>query len=455
MSVNSFENYPLTWKPRLKSDAKIPKYLELASKLEEDILSGKLKSGTALPPQRELADYLDINFTTVTRAYDICREKGLIYGVVGRGTFVASEPETRKGDVVELGVVEAFPEVGVNEIIEATKSVLSRGDATRLFSYAEREGRPRAKEAALKWLKREGVSVSADQVVIFPGTQSALSVILLSLFKPGDKLAVDEYTYSNFIKLSHLAHLKLVPIEGDKNGMLPSELKAACEKERLKGIYLMPNKANPTLITMPTSRREAIAEIVKRNELLVVEDSSAVFRDELKEKSFFTIVPERTIHLSPAARFIASGLRIAFVAFPKWSAARLTSAFHHLAIKASTLDAEIMAELILSGGAERILKEKLAKLKAANKLFDKIFPDNKGFGFSRVVPFKGTSGRGPEIERALSERGLRLCHSDRFVARSGKAKSFLRLSISSIPDLKDLEAALIDCRESLGEFKRI
>ncbi len=88
MPVNSFDNYPLSWKPEKRKDGK-PLYISLANRLEEDILSGKLRPNTMLPPQRELADYLDINLSTVTRSFKLCELKGLIYATVGRGTFVS------------------------------------------------------------------------------------------------------------------------------------------------------------------------------------------------------------------------------------------------------------------------------------------------------------------------------------------------------------------------------
>jgi len=90
MPVNSFDDHPLSWTPDRSSLSEGPVYLALAAALEGDIHSGALHPGAKLPPQRELADYLDIDFTTVTRAYGVCREKGLIYGVTGRGTFVAA-----------------------------------------------------------------------------------------------------------------------------------------------------------------------------------------------------------------------------------------------------------------------------------------------------------------------------------------------------------------------------
>ena len=90
MPVNSFDDHPLSWRPRRDAPGGGPVYLALAAQLADDIAAGLLPPGAKLPPQRELADYLDIDFTTVTRAYGVCRERGLIYGVTGRGTFVAS-----------------------------------------------------------------------------------------------------------------------------------------------------------------------------------------------------------------------------------------------------------------------------------------------------------------------------------------------------------------------------
>ena len=91
MPINSFDHYPLSWKPDLSRLSR-PYYLSLARDLEEKILTGELPEGTRLPPQRELADYLDLNYSTITRVYNACRRKGLVYGVTGRGTFVAPHP---------------------------------------------------------------------------------------------------------------------------------------------------------------------------------------------------------------------------------------------------------------------------------------------------------------------------------------------------------------------------
>ena len=76
MPINSFDDYPMTWRPA-RAGLHPPFYRALAVQLEHDILSGRLSPHTKLPPQRELADYLDLNLSTVTRAFRICTDKGL------------------------------------------------------------------------------------------------------------------------------------------------------------------------------------------------------------------------------------------------------------------------------------------------------------------------------------------------------------------------------------------
>lgn len=95
MPINSFENYPMNWKPDL-SNTKPPIYLALVRQLEDDIKAGVLKPGTKLPPQRELTDYLDINLSTVSKAFKICEQKGFLSASVGNGTYISSDVTSDK-----------------------------------------------------------------------------------------------------------------------------------------------------------------------------------------------------------------------------------------------------------------------------------------------------------------------------------------------------------------------
>ncbi|HEY7346733.1 MAG TPA: PLP-dependent aminotransferase family protein [Ktedonobacterales bacterium] len=71
-----------------------PLYIQIRERLALLIRRGDLSAGTRLPPERELADRLHVNRTTVVRAYGDLAAAGLVHAHVGRGTIVqaASEP---------------------------------------------------------------------------------------------------------------------------------------------------------------------------------------------------------------------------------------------------------------------------------------------------------------------------------------------------------------------------
>lgn len=85
----------LSWMPKIRK-THWPVYRAIADALESDIAGGALKPGDRLPPQRELADYLRVNLTTVTRAFKLCERKGLIYATAGRGTLSRRTPVFRR-----------------------------------------------------------------------------------------------------------------------------------------------------------------------------------------------------------------------------------------------------------------------------------------------------------------------------------------------------------------------
>ena len=62
------------WLPRLQG-RQGPLYLMIADALQEDIASGRVQPGDRLPAQRDLAARLDIDFTTVGRAFAEARSE--------------------------------------------------------------------------------------------------------------------------------------------------------------------------------------------------------------------------------------------------------------------------------------------------------------------------------------------------------------------------------------------
>ena len=184
MSINSFDNYPMSWKPDL-SRASGPKYLALVSLMEDDIKNGTLKAGTKLPPQRELADYLNVNLSTISRAFKLCSQKGLLSASVGNGTYVCADvtAETvllcgrENPRMIEMGAL--VPQVSGNRLVKSyTERLLKRPDALNLFSYDDPEGTGLQREAGVAWFQKSGFHTDKEHVLLAAGGQNALTASL-------------------------------------------------------------------------------------------------------------------------------------------------------------------------------------------------------------------------------------------------------------------------------------
>lgn len=69
----------------------VPIYDQLVSGIVRLKMLGALKGGDALPSVRQMALKLGINPNTVQRAYTILEEKGVIYSVAGKGSFISND----------------------------------------------------------------------------------------------------------------------------------------------------------------------------------------------------------------------------------------------------------------------------------------------------------------------------------------------------------------------------
>src|ERR1700749_2256356 len=78
----------MDWVPTL-GDRPGPVYEGIVEALSVDVASGRLHRGERLPTHRALAKALGVDLTTVTRAYNEARRRGLTEARVGQGPFVA------------------------------------------------------------------------------------------------------------------------------------------------------------------------------------------------------------------------------------------------------------------------------------------------------------------------------------------------------------------------------
>ncbi len=457
MPVNSFEDYPMTWIVQ-RNRLKTPIYKSLAKALEEDIENGVLAPNTKLPPQRELADYLDINLSTVTRAFKLCEMKGLLYGTVGKGTFVSShrpKPVNSTTSVdnhsIDFGQIRPFYQLN-QRVLEVANDILQQTSANQLFEFMTLDKEYRYKRAAKKWLEQFHLPISENNIIITSGTQNAFVIALISLFQAGDKIAVDSFSYPNFIKLARQLNIQLIAVDGDEQGMNPQSLEMCCKNNHIKGIYLVPSCNNPTAITMPQLRRDEIATILNRHKLILIEDDTYSFLvPDLVPIS--CSVEERFVYISGTSKALCPGLRVAYMAVSEQLKEAVVSGMHHVNLQIPLLNLEILTTIIESETKDYLISTRLRLAKERNEIFQDYFALPKGanpLSYFQWITLP-THCNGYNFELQAKKADLLVFCSDRFVVGPHTSNHAVRVSLCSVDTVADLEKGLAILKKLIEE----
>lgn len=352
------------WMPALAPGSG-PAYRAIADALEADIRAGRLTPGASLPTQRELADQLGLNFTTVTRAYAEARRRGLLTATVGRGTFVADgntrfppaemrEPRDHDLSVNAPPVPSWMPAAFLETL---SRLANDRALAQDVLTYNSRLDSVRALSAGVDWLRARGLEAESNRVVVTAGAQHALSLSLSTFARPGDTVVTEALAYPGLHAAAALAGVRLAPIAIDEEGLRPDALDDACERLRPRALFCVPTLHNPTTAVMSLDRRREVLDVARRHGLRVVEDD--ICGPLLPDVApLAALAPDSVVHIASLSKCVSPGLRTTFVQVPTADdATRLTAAGRASVLMLSPLPLEVAARWIADGTAQRAVDD--------------------------------------------------------------------------------------------------
>ena len=366
------------WLPDTDLPTDRPRYLAIADAIQAAIRAGDLKPGDRLPTHRALADHLEVTVGTITRAYSEAMRRGIAQGEVGRGTFV-TRPATltrlpehgpRTADVVASGFGRLDPagsdriELGVNFIPDcgagehlrrSLTDLAARPDTAGLAGYQTSAGRPEDRQAGADWIADRGWMVSPERVTVSSGGQNGIALALGTLCRPGDLVLTESMSYPGAKSIAELLGLRLQGVAIDEEGMRPDDLERICGEVRPKAVFCLPTLHNPTSAIMSDQRRRDVAEIARRNDLLLIEDDVYGIFPEGAPPPLAAYAPERTIYITGTSKAFCGGLRIGYVVTPERLTDRLTATLRAFSWMASPMSAAIASDWIRQGIARELL----------------------------------------------------------------------------------------------------
>ncbi|TIO34040.1 MAG: PLP-dependent aminotransferase family protein [Mesorhizobium sp.] len=365
----------LSWLSPLAEDSR-PLYLKIVEALAAARSIGRLQPGDRLPPQRELARFLGVDLTTVTRAFTEARRRNLIDATTGRGTFVTpGEPEEPILDL-SMNIPPAPSGLSLPALIRSgIEGLLKRFSAEALLSYHPGPGSPAERAAGSYWLAAAGGRLPVERVALGSGAQALLAAVLLSQTREGDTILTDTLTYPGLIALAQATGRKLAGAGRDDDGMRPDHLEEAARRYGARVLYLNPTLHNPTTLTMPEGRRRDLARMAGRLGLVIVEDDPYSPLQTASPPAFLSLAPDRTFHLATLAKCISPFLRTAFLAAPDAkSVERIAATIRGTTMMAPPLMTGLACEWVRSGLAGEITAAVRAEAEARQTIARKILP---------------------------------------------------------------------------------
>lgn len=441
------------WSPALDPAAE-PKYQALVDALDRDIDAGILPPGTRLPTQRQLATRLGLAIGTVSRAYALAEQRGLLSGEVGRGTFVRRRESGLQESANDEGDDPALLDLSKGRLVRdpreptlrrALETLSRRPDLDRLVDfYQPAAGMARHRAAGASWVARSGLDTDPDQVVITSGAQHGAAVVLAAIARPGELILTEEVTYAGIKALASLLHLQLRGLPMDRHGLIPDAFETACRSGTPRALFCMTNLQNPTGHTMPLARRREIAAIAVAHDVALVEDDVNGFLPADPLPPLAELAPAQTYYVTGTSKSLAPGLRIGYVVAPPRRVERIAAT-----IRASTwLTSPILAELVTgwieSGEADEMVAWKRSETAARHELAMEILAPWLAPGpvsFHRWLPLPAP-WRTETFVAQTRARGVMVTPSEEFMVGRESAPHAVRVCLGATLSRERLEEGL-------------
>ncbi|EJM97739.1 PLP-dependent aminotransferase family protein [Herbaspirillum sp. YR522] len=425
-----------------------PRYLQIVDMMEQAIAAERLRPGDRLPPQRLLAQHLGVDLTTVTRAYTEARRRQLLQARGAAGTFVAA-PRVDLSQVVDLSMNIPPPPAGIDLddlLRQGVSQVLLHSDIDLLMTYHLGGGGHADREAGAIWLRPILGAVEPGQVVVCPGAQSALAALILAHTAPGEAILAEPLAYPGLLSAARQLGRRLVAVEVDRDGMLPEALAVAASRQRARLVYLNPTLNNPTTHTMPPARRAALAEVLLRLDLRLIEDDPYWRFSAQAPQPIAHYAPQHAFYVSTLSKCLLPGLRTAYVVVPQGRPQdALLSALRSFVLMSTPLMTALMTQWIHDGTAavlqEGIRAEAWARQELAHRtLGDSSMAHAGGIHIWKALPAHWQAG---EFVQKARDQGLVVVAQDAFASSDTPlAPAHIRISLGRARSRFELVNAL-------------
>jgi 2-aminoadipate transaminase len=257
------------------------------------------------------------NFDSWKHAY-AARAENLAVSEVRALFSVVSRPEV-------VSLAGGMPDVSAldKDLIEKAFQSMMSSRGNYALQYGGGQGDPRLREQIQEIMALEGVHGSVEDIMITTGSQHALELISDLFLDQGDVVLVEAPSYVGAVGIFRHKEAHIEHVFTDDEGISPAALREAAERlieagRKVKMLYLVPNFANPSGVTLTAERRVEVLKICRELGILIVEDNpyGQLYFGQEPPRAIRSMDGEGVVYLGSFSKILSPGLRVGYVLAP-------------------------------------------------------------------------------------------------------------------------------------------
>ena len=257
------------------------------------------------------------NFDTWKHAY-AARAANLSVSEVRALFAVVSRPEV-------VSLAGGMPDVSAldGELIEQAFRSLMSNRRNYALQYGGGQGDIRLREQIQEIMALEGIQGSVENLMITTGSQHALELLADLFLDQGDAVLVEAPSYVGAVGIFRHKEAHIEHVFTDEDGISPEALADAADRlieqgRKVKLLYLVPNFANPSGVTLTAERRAQVLQVCRERGILIIEDNpyGLLYFDQKPPEAMRAMDSEGVVYLGSFSKILSPGLRVGYVLAP-------------------------------------------------------------------------------------------------------------------------------------------
>ncbi|HPI92415.1 MAG TPA: PLP-dependent aminotransferase family protein [Deltaproteobacteria bacterium] len=277
-------------------------YEEVADHISSLVVRGTFRAGERIPSIRSASSQWRVSITTAMEAYRLLEDRGVIEARPQSGYYVRplmpnaiATPciskedmspvpcnvekivdtvftDSLKPDFIQLGAT--IPNSDLLPVDKLSRCLCSavrrKGNESVAYSFPGDQG---LRTQIAKRAITAGCSLAPEDILITSGCQEAAFLALKTICKPGDTVVIESPAYFCHLQAIQGMGLKVIEVPCcPEDGISLDALNYILEETDIKACLLIPNYSNPIGSCMPDRNKEAVAKLLARHDIPLIED---------------------------------------------------------------------------------------------------------------------------------------------------------------------------------------